>query len=350
MNRRRVIVLGSTLVVLVLVGLTYVNLERKPQESSVVEVPGSQLTKVSLCMKWRYTGTMAPYFAGRERGIFEKHGLDLQVEEGGPVNPSLKAVLGGKANFGITGAEDIVRARSRDLPVKAVAVIFRKSPVCFLSLKARGIETPEDFRGKTISVSHGENAEYEFRALLKKFNISSEEITEERFTFTYERLLEGKIDVAPAYAMDQYLMLKRQGYKLNVISGSDYGINPYADVLFTTEKTIGEDAELVEAVASAVIESWDWARNNVNEAAELFVKMLPEKDFELDLQGAILHESVYYVLGDDEGKIGFQELQRWQETVALATEYGELEKKPTAEKCFTNEFVERFYMKYTKEK
>jgi ABC-type nitrate/sulfonate/bicarbonate transport system substrate-binding protein len=262
-----------------------------------------------------------------------------------PTNPSLKAVIAGKSEFGITGAEDIVRARSRDLPVKAVAVIFRKSPVCFLSLTSSEIKDPRDWIGKRIAISYGENAEYEFKALLKKYDIPLSEIQAERFTFTYHRLLGGKIDVAPAYAMDQYLALKREGHLLNVIFSSDHGINPYADVLFTTEEMIRKKPEVVESVVGALLDSWLYAKDHVEETASIFVNAFPDKNFNIDHIQATVRSSLSFVLDEGSRPVGIQELSRWEETVRLAHMYGDLEKKPQASDCFTNEFTERYFLK-----
>ena len=43
-------------------------------------------------------------------------------------------VMGGNEQFGVTGADQILIARSKGVPVVAIAVIFRRNPFVLFSL------------------------------------------------------------------------------------------------------------------------------------------------------------------------------------------------------------------------
>jgi len=55
--------------------------------------------------------------------------------------------------------------------------------------------------------------------------------------------------------MDQVVTLQRKGIALSIITSKEYGINPYGDVVITTEKTPKAQPEIVKQFMEAVVES-----------------------------------------------------------------------------------------------
>jgi ABC-type nitrate/sulfonate/bicarbonate transport system substrate-binding protein len=63
--------------------------------------PAAALDQVSLQLKWKHQFQFAGYYAARERGYYRDAGLDVEIREGGPDVDAMKAVEGGKADFGV---------------------------------------------------------------------------------------------------------------------------------------------------------------------------------------------------------------------------------------------------------
>ena len=297
-----------------------------------------ELQQVSVRMKWFFTGTMTGWFSGKSEGIFEKHNIDLTITPGGPQNSSLKLVAAGSDTFGVAGADEVILARAKGVPVVALAVLFKESPLCYISKQESGIKQPSDWKGKKIEVSYGENAEYLFRALLKKAGLTKTDYTETPYTFNVAPFLEDKVDVSPAYAMDQALLIEKQGVEINKIFARDFGINPYADVIIATEKTIQEKPKLVRAFVDAVVEAHEWAIGHPDEAVTHLVKSVP--DLKEDDQKAVWGATIPYIIPDgDTGGLGQMTTERWIESQQVLLDAGVLSEPIEMEKAYSRGFT-----------
>ena len=174
--------------------------------------------------------------------------------------------------FGVTGADQILIARSKGVPAVALAVIYRRNPFVLFSLAKSGIKAPTDYVGKKVGVKIGGNEELIYRAVLAKSGIDKSKLTEIPVKFDITPLLTGTVDVWPGYLINEVLAAKEKGFEVNVVYPSDYGIDLYADTLFTTEKMLKEKPELVKKFVAATLKGWNAAIAAPEEAAKITVK------------------------------------------------------------------------------
>jgi len=315
----------------------------------------SQLLHTRVAMKWFFAGTMSPYFAAERNGIFTRNGLAVELLSGGPTSPSVQQVLLHNAEFGITGAYELALARSEDQPLVSVAVIFKSSPSCLASLAKSGIHRPEDLVGKTVEMTQGDNSEFEFLAMLRHNGIDTSRVHRVRYLYNYSRLLAGQTDAAVVYKNDQAVTLQKQA-EISLLCPKDYGVTPYADVLFTTEDMIHDRPDWVGKVVRAFLEAWEWAARNQEQTVDDFlsapeVRALSSRDssgvFTPAAQAAVLTASLDFVRGETQpvsygrhiAAIGVQDLARWAEAVQLLRDYGRRSKVPDPSTCFSNRWT-----------
>lgn len=307
--------LALVVVGLVIVGILYIAGRNKPP----IEPGGN--AQVSVRMKWFFAGTMTGWFAGVEQGIFEKHGIDLTITPGGPDNSSVKLVAAGSDMFGVAGADEVLLARAKGVPIVAIGVLFKESPLCFIAKKERGITKPSDWAGKTVEVSFGSNAEVQFRALVAKYGVRN--IREVPYTFNLVPFIEGKVDASVAYVMDQVVTLERQGIELDIITAKEHGINPYGDVIITTETMLHEKPELVMSFMAAVVEAQQWAIANPDEAVHALVSAAG--NLQPANEQAVWAATIPFLTVDGGvDAVGVMADQRWQETFDVMVKYGGL--------------------------
>jgi len=297
----------------------------KVAKKSVTSDSISERTKVSVRMKWFFAGTMTGWFAGKEEGIFRRHGINLTINPGGPDNNSVKLVASGTDLFGVAGADEVLLARAKGIPVVAIGVLFKESPICFIAKEAKGVKSPTDWAGKTVEVSYGSNAEVEYRALVAKFNVHN--IKEVPYTFNLIPFIEDKVDVSVAYKMDQIVTLQRKGISLSIITAKEHGINPYGDVIITTEKTLREQPKLVQQFMEAVVESQRWAIQNKAAAVAHLVSQ-SGGTLKADNEDAVWQATIPFVVADG----GIESLckmsaSRWNQTADVLFTYAGLQKQ-----------------------
>jgi NitT/TauT family transport system substrate-binding protein len=322
-------------------------LERIVMRSSVISfVVGAVMTAasvsvhaadaVSVRLKWFNQAQFAGFYVAKDKGLYQAAGLDVKVQPGGPDFPSIQMVAGGNEQFGISSADQILIARSKGVPVVAVAVLYRKSPFVLFSLKQSGITKPEQFTGKKIGVKVGGNEELVYRAMLKKAGVSNKSLTETPVKFDMTPLLTGQLDVWPGYTINEVLTAREKGFDVNVMWPSDYGIDMYADTLFTTEKLIREQPELVRRFVAATIKGWDAAVANPEEAATITAAQDKKLTYAHEL--GMMKESIP-LLTPDKKPIGSMDMAGWQAVHDLLLAGGFLKSPADLSKAFTTQFV-----------
>jgi NitT/TauT family transport system substrate-binding protein len=115
------------------------------------------------------SATIVPLWVAKETGLFEKHGLDVDLQYAAS-STSVSAVVAGQMQVASVGLSEVVGAIAggADLVVIATQVpaytyIFEVAP---------GIQTPTDLNGKSIGISRtGSSSDIGTRVVLKRFGI-----------------------------------------------------------------------------------------------------------------------------------------------------------------------------------
>ncbi|HZV21595.1 MAG TPA: ABC transporter substrate-binding protein [Hyphomicrobiales bacterium] len=293
---------------------------------------------ITLRLKWLNQAQFAGYYVAKEKGYYKDAGLDVTIEAGGPDFPAVQMVAGGNEQFGVTGADQILIAREKGVPVIALAVLYRKNPFVLFALAKSGIDKPSKFPGKNIGVKIGGNEELIYRAVIKSAGVDKAQVTETPVKFDITPLLAGQVDVWPGYLINEVLAAKEKGFEVNVIYPADYGISLYADTLFTTEKMIKEKPAVVRGFVAASMKGWSDAIANPEEAAKITVKYGAKLTYEHEL--AMMKASIA-LLKPDGKPLGVMDEPGWKAVESLLLS-GKFLKAPAAlEKAYTTEFLPR---------
>jgi ABC-type nitrate/sulfonate/bicarbonate transport system substrate-binding protein len=263
---------------------------------------------VTVRLKWFNQAQFAGFYVAKEKGFYKAAGLDVNIQPGGPDFPAIQMIAGGNEQFGVTGADQILVARSKGVPVVALAAIYRRNPFVLFALAKSGIKTPADFVGKKIGVKIGGNEELIYRAVLAKAGIDKSKLTEIPVKFDMTPLLTGDIDVWPGYLINEVLAAKEKGFAVNVIAPSDYGIDLYADTLFTTEAMLKTKPDVVRKFTAATLQGWNAAIAAPEEAAKITVKYGDKLTYDHEL--AMIRASIP-LLKPDSKPVGTMDQDAW---------------------------------------
>lgn len=299
-----------------------------------VSAPALAADSINVRLKWFHQAQFAGFYVAAEKGFYKEHGLDVTLQPGGPDFPAIQMIAGGNEHFGVTGADQVLVARSRDVPVVALAVLYRKSPFVLFSLKQSGITAPDMFTGKKVGVKLGGNEELIYRTIMKKTGVGG--VTEVPVKFDMTPLLTRQVDVWPGYVINEVISARAKGFDVNVIWPSNYGVNLYGDTIFTTEKMLKEKPDVVQRFVAATLKGWNYAVANPEKAAKLVLKYAQKSTFEHEL--AMMRESVA-LLQPDRAPIGSMEPAAWTSLNALLTEGGFIKKPIAVERAYTTQFL-----------
>ena|ERR1017187_7012842 len=247
------------------------------------------LQPLSVRLTWLHQSQFAGLYLALDKGFYKDAGLDVQLKQGGLEFPSIKMVVLGDDDIGMTSADQILLARSKGSPVVAVAAMYQKCPAVLVTLKKSGIVTAEDLRGKTIGLKYGDDSEIPVRAMFRKLGIDKD-IKIVSVSYDPSPLIQGQVDAFADWAINVPISLENKGYQVNLINPSDYGINMYADVIFTTESVLAKKRPAIIAFLKATLKGYQYAIDHPDEAVAATLKM--DNNLKLEDQKRMFEASI----------------------------------------------------------
>jgi NitT/TauT family transport system substrate-binding protein len=293
------------------------------------------LRGVTLGLSWVHQAQFCgPYYADRH-GLYAQEGLRVTLVPAAADRDPLDEFIDGKYDFVIAQPDALIIARQKGQRIKAVAATYRVHPLVYLTLQSSGINTPQDFRGKTIGVAYSERLP--LVAMLRKLEIDPGETKIVQRTYGYDGLQKGEYDVEAGWRTNELIHARRAGLALNVIAPYDYGITFYADVLAVRESLIEQEPELVAKLVRATMHGWAQALQHPAESAKLplFYNQHLDPAHELELLKAsapLVHT------GADQ--IGWMRAEDWEVMIATLYDEGMIPERPEAEDLYTTRFLE----------
>lgn len=288
-------------------------------------------------MKWVHQAQFAGFYAAVKQGYYKDAGLDVEIRPGGADFPSVQMVASGSEEFGVTGADQILLAREKGVPVTAISTIYRETPFVLFSLKDSGITKIEDLVGQTVGIKLGGNEELTYRAMVKSAGVDGSKIEEMPIKYDLSPLLSGQVKAWPGYVINEVLAVQELGKEVNIIKPSDYGINFYADTLFAKQDLIEKDPELVKSFVQASMKGWAYAIEHPEEAAAYGLEY--SKDLKLDHEVNMMKASIP-MLQPDKLPLGKMDAKEWETLQKSLMELNFLKTEQPLENVFTNQFIE----------
>ncbi|MDD3383177.1 MAG: ABC transporter substrate-binding protein [Bacilli bacterium] len=290
---------------------------------------------ISLRLKWINQAQFSGFFIADSKGFYEEKGLNVKIEAGGPNISPIQMVVSGANDFGIVGADQIILAREKGIPIVAIGVIYKETPEALISLKEKNIIVPKDLIGKKIAVIYG-NDEVLYNSFLSKQEIDRSILEEVPQIPDVSQLLTNQVDVKMAYEMNDPVLLQIKGKETNIIRFRDYGVDFYADTLFTTEDMIKNHPDIVKKFVKASFKGWDYSINNPNEAIDEVMNVNPNLNKEAQL--GYLLSSIPIITKSE--KLGFSDKDIWENMQKELISQKMMINPIDIDKAFTNDFLE----------
>jgi NitT/TauT family transport system substrate-binding protein len=236
--------------------------------------------KVTLQLKWVTQAQFAGYYVARDQGFYEEEGLEVEIKPGGPDIAPAQVLAGGGADVILDWMPSALATREKGLPVVNIAQPFKKSGMMLTCRKETGIQTPEDFRGKTLGVWFFGN-EYPFLAWMSRLGIptdgSANGVTVLKQGFNVDPLLQKQADCISTMTYNEYWQVIDAGIApedLVVFKYEDQGVATLEDGIYVLEDKLQDPAFVDRMVrfVRASMKGWKWAAENPDAAAEIVLE------------------------------------------------------------------------------
>jgi NitT/TauT family transport system substrate-binding protein len=307
--------------------------------------PAAAADKVILMLNWYVYGEHAPFYYGKEKGIFADAGIDLDIQEGRGSGVTTQAVAARTAQFGYVDVPTMMRAAVKGAPVTAAGVLLQTSPMSAMGFVEKNIRKPEDIKGKTVATTPGDSMSQIWPLFLKKTGLKESDFktVSGDATTKLNAVINGQADLLLGYVMDQSMKIKdATGRDVYPIKFADYGVNLVSSGIITTTSLIKDNPDLVKRMMLASTKAIIAAVKDPKAAAQAILNANPKGGrIETLTQGFELTIPLY---ADPTGssrqpfKVSDQNMA---ETVAIMVEYGGLDPaaKDNPKQFYTNEYL-----------
>ena len=236
--------------------------------------------KVTLQLKWVTQAQFAGYYVAQDQGFYAEEDLDVEINPGGPDIAPPQVIAGGGADVIIDWMPSALASRERGLPIVNIAQPFKSSGMMLTCLKESGIQSPEDFRGRTLGVWFFGN-EYPFLSWMSQLGIptdgSANGVTVLKQGFNVSPLLQKQADCISTMTYNEYWQVVDAGYgpdDLVVFKYEEQGVATLEDGLYVMEDRLQDPAfaDLMVRFVRASMRGWKWAEENPDAAADIVLE------------------------------------------------------------------------------
>ena len=210
----------------------------------------------------------AGFYMAKEKGFYEKIGLDVEIKKYNLSTNVLNEVLEKKADFGVNSSSLIIK-KSLGKDIVILGSIFQSSPLIILALKDSRIKNIHDIKNKKLMMTSEQYEAAPLQSMLISENISLKSINLIDHSFNVDDLINKKTDFMMAYTTNEPYLLKEKGYESQIFHPKDYGFNFYEEILFTSKEFANNNPKLVKDFYDASISGWYYAFGNIDETAQL---------------------------------------------------------------------------------
>ena len=210
--------------------------------------------KVTFGTDWRAEAEHGGYYQAIAAGIYQKHGLEVSLRQGGPQVNHAQLLAAGRLDFNEAPNSFIsLNFVKENIPMVAVAAMFQKDPSVLIAHPGVGNDSFAALKGKPIMI--GTDTRVGWWLFLKaKFGYTDDQIRP--YTFNVGPFLADKHTVQQGYLTSEPFLVEQQGVAPVVLLIADAGYASYGSIIQTSRRMVEEKADLVQRFVDASIEGW----------------------------------------------------------------------------------------------
>jgi putative hydroxymethylpyrimidine transport system substrate-binding protein len=248
-----------------------------------IALPVAAQDKVRLLLDWFVNPDHAALVIAKQRGIFAKHGLDVELIAPADPNAPPKLVAAGQAEYAVSYQPTLQMLVAEGLPLVRVGVLVAQPLNSLVVLEDGPVKTIADFKGRKIGYSIAGFEEALLGAILEKAGLTLKDVSLINVNFALTTALmskqvDGVIGAFRNFELNDLELHKAKG-RLWAVEAN--GVPTY-DELILVAKRETVDVARTRKLLAAITEATAWLKANPAEAWGIFSKSGKELDNELN--------------------------------------------------------------------
>jgi NitT/TauT family transport system substrate-binding protein len=312
-----------------------------------IAIPAQAETAVKLSLDSRFEGPAAPFLIGLDKGYYRAEELDVTVEPGANAIEPITRVASGSHDIGFADINTLIRQRDQNpnAAVKAVLMVYNRSPYAVTARKSRGIAAPKDLEGKKLGAPATDPASAAWKIFAQGTGIDASKVIIENVGFPVREpmLAAGQLDAITGLSFNSLVNLKDRGVPpddILVLRMADYGVELYGNAIIVNPKFAAEKPEAVAAFLRAFVKGLKETLRDPSHAVDAVVRRndLSKKDVELERLRIALRENVVTPEVREHG-VGSVDAARLERSIDQIASSYEFKNKPKAADIFDDSFL-----------
>jgi len=242
-----------------------------------------ELQKIDFQLSFTPFPQNVAYYVAQAKGFYAEQGLDVNILRGNGSAATATNVDQGQVVLGESDLPSVVVGRSKGQRIKSFLVMVDSTPQAFASVNP-AIRTPKDFEGHTVGVAPGTGDANLLPVLVKVNGGDPAKVKVQNLQpgVYIPSVLNGQVDVAPAYLNGGFISLKiaaeKAGKTAYAIAARDFNLDTYQLCVIASEKTLQEKPDLVRAFTKATVKGLQYTVGHADEAVQILQKAIPTLD------------------------------------------------------------------------
>ena len=199
---------------------------------------------------------------GRRAGIFQKHGLNLELLYTSGGGETVQAVISGSVDLGIgAGTGGVLGAFAKGAPVRILlAGTTGASDLYWYVPAASPLKSFNELAGKTVAYStNGASTHITLLALIKHFNVAAKPVSTGASAVTLTQAMSGQVDVgwaSPPFGLDAL-----DGGKIRLIARGSDAPSTHGQTVrvhIVNANALAQRRDVIERFVAAYREAYEW--------------------------------------------------------------------------------------------
>jgi len=277
--------------------------------------------KVTVQLKWLPQAQFAGYYVAQSKGYYKAEGLDVTIKPGGPDISPVQVIAGNGADVVVNWMPDALAAREAGVPLVNIAQVFNQSGLMLTCKKASGVNSPKDFKGKTLGVWYGGN-EYPFLNWMAKLGYKDTDIKILKQGFNVDPLLQNQAACISTMIYNEYWQVVDAGIKESDLVTFFYekeGVASLEDGLYVLESKLKDPAFVARMgkFLKASLKGWDAAVKDPEGAAKAVLAADTSGSSSLKVQKRQMENVAKLISNAGTKKIGYMEPAAFERTIKV---------------------------------
>jgi NitT/TauT family transport system substrate-binding protein len=289
----------------------------------------------------------APFVMAASNGLFGAEGLAVTINIASGSPDAIARVASGTSDFALIDINELIRFRGKPdaPPIKAIFMLFNRSPYAIIARKSRGIHGLADLDGKTLGVAERDLSVRLWPALARQngIKLASVKRTEIAAAVREPMLSAGQVDAVTGFSYFSGVNLRDRGIPaddLAVLRYADYGCEAYGFAVIVNPALAASKPDAVKGFVRAVIGGTDLAIKQPGRAIDEVVNRMEggSRELELERLRTLIAENI--VTGEvKRNGIGAVDPARLNRSIEQVGEDFKFTKRPAPTDIFDDSFL-----------